>query len=78
MTKKTKEIEKTKEVKEEYAQIAIKKGDKTYIFMIPVGSPLGEAFDASVEVSRVLLSAANKYVEKNPKEDEKVEEEKKE
>jgi len=75
MTEETKEVEKAEE---KYAQIAVEKNNRTYLFMIPIGSPLGEAFDASIEASRVLVSMAQKYVDEKPTEDEETENDKKE
>jgi len=68
----------TEEVKDEepkYVQIAIEKNERVYRFVIPDGSPLGEAFDASREASHHLALLAQKATEKPVEVEEEKEEE---
>lgn len=55
--------EKIDESEQKYVHILIEKNDRPYRFIIPVGAPLGEAFDVSVEISRQLVAMAQKMVE---------------
>lgn len=48
---------------QKFVQITTEKNDRTYRFVIPVGAPLGEAFDASLDISRQLVAIAQKMVE---------------
>lgn len=70
---------KDEEVKEEepkFVQILREKNERTYRFVMPVGAPLGEAFDVSVEVSNQIASLAKQAtakLEETEKEKEKEE-----
>jgi len=40
-----------------------KKGDKTYIFTMPYGAPLGEAYDAVHDILLDLVAMSHRYAE---------------
>ena len=48
-----------------YVQVAVEKGERTYKFLMPDGAPLGEAFDASMQTSKILVQIAQESLEKS-------------
>jgi len=40
--------------------LEIKKGERTYVFTMPIGSPFGEAYDAAFNVLNEILEMSKK------------------
>jgi len=57
--------------KQQYVEIKQEKNDRVYRFLIPVGAPVGEAFDAAVAISRQLVSLAERLVAEKTEEEHK-------
>lgn len=52
-----------------YVDIEVTKGERTYHFLMPVGSPFGEAYDASFECLTNITELAKQAAEQaKPKE----------
>lgn len=45
---------------QKHVQLIVEKNMRTYRFIVPVGAPLGETYDASIDISRQLLKIAEK------------------
>jgi len=43
--------------------LEVKKGEKTFVFSMPVGSPFGEAYDAAFSVLNEIMEMSKKAVE---------------
>lgn len=56
-----------------YFQLESTKNEHSYRFLMPVGVPLGEAYDAVIEIAGDLVSIINQQIEnskpKKPEED---------
>ena len=39
-----------------FVTVEVEKNDKTFLFLMPVGAPLGEAYDAAFEVLQELVA----------------------
>ena len=46
-----------------YVSIEVKKNDRVYSYLMPVGAPFGEAYDAAFEVLQSVLDMAKKSSE---------------
>ena len=57
--------------KQQYQEIKQEKNERIYRFLIPVGAPVGEAFDASLAISRQLVSLAERLVAEKTEEEHK-------
>jgi len=55
--------------------LEVKKGERTFIFSMPVGSPFGEAYDAAFEVLAEIQKMSAKAVESSKTPEVKKEEE---
>lgn len=52
-----------KKTEPQYVQLQVVKNERTYRFLIPVGAPLGEAFDSALEISRQIVNLAQQAVQ---------------
>lgn len=43
--------------------LEVKKGERTFVFTMPIGSPYGEAYDAAFNVLNEILEMSKKAVE---------------
>ncbi len=57
-----------------YIEMEVETKEHSYKFFVPVGAPLGEAYDAAIQFASVLAGHIKEYVEKSKPE---VQEEKK-
>jgi len=53
-------------------KIEVKKGDHTYEFIMPVGSPFGEAYDSAFEILQEISTMAKDAVSKVKREEVKI------
>jgi hypothetical protein len=54
-----------------YVTVEITKGDNQYTFVMPVGSPYGEAYDAAFEVLKTVADLATKAADQTERKDAK-------
>jgi len=43
--------------------LEVKKGDNTFVFLMPIGAPLGEAYDAAFECLQEILGMSQRAAE---------------
>lgn len=54
--------------------LEVKKGERTFVFSMPIGAPFGEAYDAAFTVLNEIMEMSKKAVEQaKPKEMDKEE-----
>jgi hypothetical protein len=51
-------------VEQKYIEIIINRGDRTYKFMVPEGSPIGETYDAAFDVLQYIIKVSQEAAEK--------------
>ena len=58
--------------------IEIKKEDRKYVFMMPLGCPLGEAYDVCHETLQEIIKMSHELADRAKREESNLKEEKKE